>query len=98
MAEIRFLEPSRFDLRIMRAYGLEAFGGKAADAYMRGLAAVLVRLSEHPRIGVARDDLRPGTRSFPYRRHRVYYRVDEEGIVIQRILHHAQMVRDDLFP
>lgn len=97
MAEIRFLEPSRFDLRNMRAYGLDTFGGPAADAYMRGLARLLASLNDHPLMGVERDDLRPGTRSFPYRRHRIYYRIDTEGIVIQRFLHHSRHVHGDLF-
>jgi toxin ParE1/3/4 len=37
--------------------------------------------------------LRPATRCLIYRRHRIFYRVARETVLIVRILHHAQDVK-----
>ena len=39
-------------------------------------------LCDHPRLGRARDDLRPGLRSFPVGRYLVIYRVREDAVEI----------------
>ena len=69
------------------------FGRAQTAKYLVGLRDAFVRLQEHPGIGVARDDLRAGTRSYRYGSHRIYYRAMEDGVLIQRILHYARQDR-----
>ena len=47
-------------------------------------------LSERPRIGRARPDLRPELRSWPHRSYIVLYRAIEGGIEIIRVVHGAR--------
>jgi toxin ParE1/3/4 len=44
-------------------------------------------LREHPRMGRARDDLRPGLRSFPVERYLVIYRVLGDAVEIVSVVH-----------
>jgi toxin ParE1/3/4 len=41
-------------------------------------------------VGAPESDLGQGMRSFSYRSHRIYYRVDGGGVLIVHILHHAR--------
>ena len=47
-------------------------------------------LSERPRIGRARPDLRPELRSWPHGSYIVLYRVIEGGVEIVRVVHGAR--------
>ena len=44
-------------------------------------------LRSHPRLGRARDDLRPGYRASLVEQHVIYYRLTSTAIVALRILH-----------
>jgi toxin ParE1/3/4 len=44
-------------------------------------------LAGWPRIGRARDDLRPGLRSYPAGEYVIIYRVDGEDVVILHVFH-----------
>lgn len=46
-----------------------------------------VLLASHPNLGRARDeDLRPGLRSFPVGEYVILYRIEDEDVVILRVL------------
>ena len=47
-------------------------------------------LAAKPRLGVARDDLRPGLRRFGYARYLIYYRLIRGGIEVVRVVHGAR--------
>lgn len=92
MASLRIAQAARGDLRDIRIHGKAAFGAAVARAYLEGLRRVFQLLRERPLAGAAEDDLGAGIRGFTYRSHRVYYRIDAEGVLIVRILHHARDV------
>lgn len=54
-------------------------------------------LSTFPGIGTAREDLVPGLRLFTFRGYGIYYRVVDQVIRIERVLHPSLDVRDSLF-
>jgi toxin ParE1/3/4 len=55
-------------------------------------------LSRHPYLGRARDeDLRPGLRSFPVGKYVIIYRVQQEDVIILRVLHGSRNI-EALFP
>ena len=90
MTKIRTAPAARSDLRDIRAYSKVAFGASVARAYLEGLITAFDRLATRPLMGVAERDLGEGMRSFAYRSHRIYYRVEGQGLLVVRILHHAR--------
>jgi toxin ParE1/3/4 len=47
-------------------------------------------LAANPRLGVARDELRPGLRRFGYARYLIYDRLIRGGIEVVRVVHGAR--------
>jgi toxin ParE1/3/4 len=68
----------------------------AADRLLRTLDSKLELLSDHPRAGPARPELRPGLRSFPVGEYLIFYRPIRGGIELLRVLHGARNVRKTL--
>jgi len=80
---------ARSDMDVAWEYVLP--GGKAAaDRYVSKLRKQLRMLARFPGMGRARDELRIGLRSFPLSPFVIFFRVDEDCVVILRILHGAR--------
>jgi toxin ParE1/3/4 len=56
-----------------------------ADRLVDSLTTRFFLLGRYPRAGRRRDDLRPGIRSFPVGEYLVFYRLDGEDVLIQRV-------------
>ena len=65
----------------------------AADALLDRIDDACSRLNEHPRLGPARDDIRPGLRYLIVGDYVVLYRLLDDGVEIVRVVHG----RRDLF-
>ena len=63
---------------------------QAADAYIERIRHVCTLIGANPMMGVERDDLREGVRSFPVESHVVFYTSVDGGIVILRVWPAAQ--------
>jgi len=74
------------DLDDILDYTLAAHGAAQAEAYVRSLWAAMESLLSYPNTG-APSDRRPGLRSFPAGGHRIYYRVEDDAVVVVRVLH-----------
>jgi len=59
---------------------------QAADAFLDSIFEQCQLICESPEIGRERDELLPGTRSFPLKRYIIYYRVTPEAVEVVRIL------------
>ncbi len=92
MARTRIAPAAQRDLRDIRVYSKAAFGARVALAYLQGLRTAFSLLSQRPHAGTSEDDLGEGMRGFSYRSHRIYYRVQDGGVLIVRVLHHARDV------
>lgn len=75
------------DLYHIYRTGVEGFGVDQAERYQDGLEETFAFLAEFPRAARIRAELRQETRAYPYRSHLIFYRLDGEGIFIQRIRH-----------
>ena len=75
------------DIASIATYTIETFGIDQAIAYRDGLIDALTFLAEFPQAARERNELRPGTRAYPYRSHLIFYREDGDGIFIQRVRH-----------
>jgi toxin ParE1/3/4 len=62
----------------------------AADGVIDAITARFYLLAQHPYMGRARDDLRPGLRSFPVGQYVIIYAVDDEDVQILHVFHGRQ--------
>jgi len=81
---------SRDDLKGIYQYGVRNWGASQAAAYLELFKNHLWNLTEQPKIGVEREVLLPGLRSFLVESHVVFYRLQNRRIEIVRILHGKQ--------
>lgn len=89
MAKVRLSRLADSDLADLLIFGEERFGLAAAEAYFRSFDALFDLLSRHPLIGAQAFEDDPVTRVLHHRRHRIFYEVGDEGVMIVRVLHHA---------
>lgn len=92
MTRLRTASAARADIRGIQAYGKSTFGAFAAKEHLKGLSAMFALLEARPLAGVAEPALGIGMRSFAFRLHRIYYRLDGDDLLVVRILHQAQDV------
>lgn len=69
----------------------------AGDRVIRQLSGMMEALARYPRLGRARDEVRPGLRSFPSNPFILFYRRTRTGVHVLRILHQRQDV-ETAFP
>ncbi len=87
MAAYRLTRRAEADLDDIADYTLRTWGEAQCARYLDGLEQCCRRLAEHPALGRACDGIRPGLRRREQGRHVVFYRRDEAGILVLRILH-----------
>jgi toxin ParE1/3/4 len=89
MPRLRLTAAATRDLDLIQDRGVEHFGVKATRAHMEGFQRVFGLLRRYPAVGQAKTEYGEGVRVFSHRPHRVIYHVDEQEILILRILHSA---------
>ena len=77
---------ARTDLDSIWNYYERVAGPSAAEKIVRQIDDVVRLLQEHPFAGRARDEVRPGLRSFAATPHVVFYRIRDDIPEIVRIL------------
>ncbi|OHX35056.1 plasmid stabilization protein [Methylomonas sp. LWB] len=80
------------DLEQIWLYTFQQWGPEQADQYLRALFERFNWLAEHPKLGKARDDIKPGYFCFPEGRHLVFYITTNTGIEIIGIPHQSMDV------
>lgn len=91
--ELRLSSAARADLVGIRIYSNQQFGGDTADAYFLGFDDAFDLLGRHPKAGEAKAKLGKGIRCLMHRKHRIFYQVDGEVVLIVRVVHHAMDAR-----
>jgi len=61
-----------------------------ADRVLERIEGVLQSISEHPGLGRERAEIMAGLRSFAVMSWVVFYRIENEAIVVARVLHGAR--------
>ena len=74
----------------------ESGSAGAADGVIEALTARFYLLAQHPYMGRARDDLRPGLRSFPVGQYVIIYTIDDEDVQILHVFHGRQDIEGRL--
>lgn len=90
MPRVRFTHEARADLADIAAFSVERFGKARMRLYVLGLQTACRRLGDFPNMAPFHPRIEPPVRVFPHRSHRIFYRVDERGVRIVRVLHHAR--------
>lgn len=65
----------------------ESGNAAAADGVIDSITERFYLLAQFPYMGRARDDLRPGLRSFPVGQYVIIYTIDDEDVQILHVFH-----------
>lgn len=78
---------ARADLLEIYEYSAAEFGIKTAEAYLAGLRKMFDRILAYPLSGAVYPDVTPEMRIRSFRRHRIFYHIAGDSILIVRVLH-----------
>lgn len=96
MGRVRILEAAEDDLEDIWSYLLEV-SDEAADLLLSRFSEKFELLSEHPEMGVIREDVGiEGLRSFIVGSYVVFYFAREDGVEIARVIHSRRDVGEAL--
>jgi toxin ParE1/3/4 len=73
-------------------YTFEQWGEDQAEKYLSQLQQCIQRLAENPNLGRDCGHIRPGFRRFEHDKHIVFYQLQQQELIVSRILHHAMLV------
>jgi toxin ParE1/3/4 len=86
MARAQVSDDAERDLLSIWRY-LADYGPASATRLIHSFYEQFALLSEHPRLGQARPDIRADLRHFPVKRYVILYRVIPDGVEIVRVVH-----------
>ena len=87
MATYRLRQAAARDLLELGRYTQQRWGAPQRRKYIARLRARLQMLADRPSLGILRNDVAPGYRSFREARHVVFYTETADGIDVVRVLH-----------
>ena len=82
------------DLTEIYTFGILQFGFSQAQKYVSSLEQTILKLAQAPFLGKDSSVLFPGLREFSHKSHMIFYLVQEESILIVRILHQSRNYKD----
>ena len=91
MGKYSVSRPAQSDMRGILRYTFEQWGKEQAVRYAQGLQGCFQILAESPEAGRACDEISKHLRRHEHGKHVVFYRLNQTGIRIVRVLH-GQMV------
>ena len=75
------------DIEIILERSMIDFGIRQTEQYYNSLKKCLEHLGKNPKMGVDVVDIQFAYRRFSHQSHVIFYRINDEGIFIVRILH-----------
>jgi toxin ParE1/3/4 len=91
VAKFRFSRRAEADLLNIGSYTLRTWGEDQADLYIRQLEDCCQLIADNPALGRTCDEIRAGLRRMEHGKHVVFYRAEQGGILISRILHQRML-------
>ena len=93
----RLAPQARADLSTIWNYIVTESGNvAAADGVIDAITERFYLLSQYPRMGRPRDDLRPGLRSFAVGEYVIVYTIEDENVEILFVFHGRQDIEGQL--
>lgn len=83
----RLSKKAELDLKGIFRHSLLQFGVQQSEKYISNLLKVLDFIVGQPNIGMDCDYIRVGLYRYIYQSHTIYYKKQQEGILVVRILH-----------
>jgi toxin ParE1/3/4 len=77
---------------------LERAGRITSDAMVERIFTKIELLGEFPRIGMPRDDFRPGTRVSAARPYLIFHTIANDTVIVLRVLHGARDIKPEMLP
>ena len=90
MAAYSLTRKAAADLDGIYEYSILNFGAKQAQDYLLGLQGRFQVLAENSMLGRSAAEVEPDLRRFNHRSHVVFYRAQDQGVLIVRVLHESQ--------
>ncbi len=95
MANVKLSAAARKDLIAIRIYSNNEFGSQIADKYFLGFEDAFDRLTNFPKSGRPTPDIGESIRCLTHRRHRIFYEIRSDIVLIIRIIHYAKAIHMD---
>lgn len=86
MAHYRLTKAADQDFERIFEFGIDQFGLAQALDYQNGMTQLFDQVAGQPNLYQAGDHIRQGYRRSVYKAHSIYYRIDDEFVLIVRIL------------
>ena len=77
------------DLINIWQYSFEEWGEHKANTYLNGIDLALKRLCQNPTLYRERSEFTPSVRFMPFEQHICIYQLQEQGILLIRVLHQS---------
>ena len=90
MKPLKLKAIAKTDLRNIARYSIFEFGTLIADRYMAGLEQTFDRIETAPDTYRVFEGIWPEARVANYKKHRIFYRIEADHILVVRILHQRQ--------
>ena len=90
MAEYRLSNQAKADLNEIADYTIEKFGIDQARRYRDGLETCFQTLADTPMVGRSAAAFAPELRRYEIQAHVVFYRPEDPGAFIVRVLHESR--------
>jgi len=90
MASYRLSGSAAKDLRAIARYSVQSFGAAKARSYGNSFRTCFETIADNPNIGREYGHIRPSLRRHGHKSHAVFYILQDQGILIVRILHESQ--------
>ena len=78
------------DIAALAAFGGIRYGGQRAAAYLSDLFDTFDLLADNPYLARIREELRTRPRLYRYRAHNIFYTIDNEDVLVLRVLSNRQ--------
>jgi toxin ParE1/3/4 len=83
-------DEAEYDLQFIAEQGVVQFGPHVSRAYVARLIEMFGMISDHPQMGAERQAESGSVRLMPCGSHHILYVVDNEDVIILRVLHGLQ--------
>ncbi len=92
MAGFRTSNAAKDDIRNIGRYTQNEWGVAQRRRYLDGLNERFAALSASPKMAAERGEFDPPVRIHPYEKHLIVYVIDDNGILVARVLHESMDV------
>ena len=69
---------------------------KRAQSFVAELRKQCDLIARFPSIGVAKDEYADGLRMLPHEKYLIFFSINEQGVLIERVLHSARNIKEAL--